>query len=215
MQLQRGAASAARRHEPAASTAAASRLLLAAAASQRPRSRFGPGFFASPIVLPIESTISRHLSVGGEGSEKLDVHRKAHGCCAPRAGQVRQVRARRAPLDSFAHHARVRARRPRARFWPEVTGPRSRGLGSRDRHAWARFHRWQSSLFQTKANSRETSCNPFSCARRMQKAGVAERKPQSFGAARMPLTRRTREWPIQAYKCNVVSLSRCVSENVC
>ena len=111
----------------------------ASAASHRPRSRFRPAFFASPIVLPIESTISRHLSVGGEGSEKLDVHRKAHECCVPRAGQVRQVRARRAPLDSFAQHARVRARRLRARFWAEVTGPRSRGLGSRDRHAWARF----------------------------------------------------------------------------
>ena len=155
MQLQRGAASAARRHEPAASTAATSRLLLAAAASQKPRSRFGPAFFASPIVLPIKSTISRHLSVGGEGSEKLDVHRKAHKCCVPRAGQVRQVRARSAPLDSFAPHARVRARRPRARFWPEVTGPRSRGLGSRDRRAWARFHRWQSSLFQTIPKSLE------------------------------------------------------------
>ena len=75
--------------------------------------------------------------MGGEGSEKLDVHRKAHECCVPRAGQVRQVRARRAPLESFAEHARVRARRPWARFWAEVTGPRSRGLGSRDRRAWA------------------------------------------------------------------------------
>ena len=109
----------------------------ASAASHRPRSRFRPAFFASPIVLPIESTISRHLSVGGEGSEKLDVHRKAHECCVPRAGQVRQVRARRAPLESFAQHARVGTRRPRARFWPEVTGPLSRGARTRDRHAWA------------------------------------------------------------------------------
>ena len=72
---------------------------------------------------------------GGEESEKLDVHRKAHECCAPRAGQVRQVRARCAPLDSFAQHARVGAKRPRARFRPEVTGPLSRGARSPDRHA--------------------------------------------------------------------------------